>query len=555
MDKHKEWPSLISQARRAANAAEQLSALRHCAALPMHHHQVLTEYHDVLLFTCAYAYSGEVYLLAKQELQRISGILKGHLVSRRWQEKLTGSGLPYTTIHCQYSADLLDWLLETFPGKVVPFMAESSNEMILQLCQAALPGVEFHDTTQGGLNTWNRIRSLSGHYRNAAALKWLLQLFNQQTWSPVLKDHLFDSLRIFIRWNILNDQYSRSWLRIPVQTYHYRGNEKKQVNSLSVIRKSVGQPLAINAAEKSDLVSAARVILALYYRETDPVTYADPDETYLYDMGNGLQILLTGMKKERRLSIESYVGFMAFINGIPASYGGGWMFGSRCKIGINIFPPFRGGASAQLFCQVMRLYFQVYHARCFVVKPYQFGKGNPEGLKSGAFWFYYKLGFRPVNPAIKKAADAEWKKITADKKYRTPVNVLKSFTACNKEWEPLRTPILFFDADKVSMAITHMIRKRFAGNREKAIIVCMQELVAFTAVKKSGHLSPHELKIWQNWSLLFAILPGTAAWNKLQRKLWLELLELKANGKEKDFVLALQQHSAFWESLKILIPG
>ena len=76
----------------------------------------------------------------------------------------------------------------------------------------------------------------------------------------------------------------------------------------------------------------------------------------------------------------------------------------------------------------MRLYYQVYHVRRFVVKPYQFGKRNPEGLKSGAFWFYYKLGFRPVREDIRKISGLEWNKIKSDTKYRTPISVLKRLT-------------------------------------------------------------------------------------------------------------------------------
>ena len=34
----------------------------------------------------------------------------------------------------------------------------------------------------------------------------------------------------------------------------------------------------------------------------------------------------------------------------------------------------------------------------FVVEPSQFGGTNKEGLLSGAFWFYYRLGFRPIDP-------------------------------------------------------------------------------------------------------------------------------------------------------------
>lgn len=106
---------------------------------------------------------------------------------------------------------------------------------------------------------------------------------------------------------------------------------------------------------------------------------------------------------------------MAFKNGIPVSYGGGWILGTSCKIGVNIYPAFRKGESAWMFCQVLRLYHQNFKVSYFYVNPYQFGKGNPEGLKSGAFWFYYRLGFRPVQTDINVLSKTEWKKINTDK--------------------------------------------------------------------------------------------------------------------------------------------
>ena len=36
----------------------------------------------------------------------------------------------------------------------------------------------------------------------------------------------------------------------------------------------------------------------------------------------------------------------------------------------------------------------------FAIYPYQLGHENDEGLQSGAWWFYYKLGFRPREPSI-----------------------------------------------------------------------------------------------------------------------------------------------------------
>ena len=37
----------------------------------------------------------------------------------------------------------------------------------------------------------------------------------------------------------------------------------------------------------------------------------------------------------------------------------------------------------------------------FAIDPYQLGHHNAEGLSSGAWWFYYKLGFRPIDPAAR----------------------------------------------------------------------------------------------------------------------------------------------------------
>jgi hypothetical protein len=340
---------------------------------------------------------------------------------------------------------------------------------------------------------------------------------------------------------------------LPVQSVYFRRRLKYKTASLTILETPVKKPLSLSIAEKEKIISVLRSSLAFHARETDPVSFADTGETFLYEMGEGIQIVLTGMIKERRLALESYIGYMAFKNGIPVSYGGGWIWGHRCKIGINIYPPFRGGDSDTLFCQIMRLYFQVYHVRRFVVKPYQFGKGNPEGLKSGAFWFYYKLGFRPVNAEIRKLADLEWDKIKSGNKYRTPVSLLKKFTACNKEWEPEITHHSFFDADKISIAITEMIKRRFEGDRKIAIEKSMLELKRFLRLKRLPHITPVEKKVWHNWCLLFVCLPGTDSWNATDRKKFHQILETKSKGHEIDFIHQLQEHKYFWVSIEAML--
>jgi len=50
-------------------------------------------------------------------------------------------------------------------------------------------------------------------------------------------------------------------------------------------------------------------------------------------------------------------------------------------------------------------------ASSFSIEPYQLGKGNDEGIETGAWWFYYKLGFRPRAAAALRIARTELARI------------------------------------------------------------------------------------------------------------------------------------------------
>ena len=64
-------------------------------------------------------------------------------------------------------------------------------------------------------------------------------------------------------------------------------------------------------------------------------------------------------------------------------------------------------------------------ATAFTLDPYQIGHENEEGIESGAFWFYRKLGFRSMRPELVTLAEKEEKKIATLKGYRTPARTLR----------------------------------------------------------------------------------------------------------------------------------
>jgi len=176
------------------------------------------------------------------------------------------------------------------------------------------------------------------------------------------------------------------------------------------------------------LVDVARATLALLARETDPVTWPAIDGVRWFDLGRGMTIALYPMHPARRFALDSHVGFLLFKNSLPVAYGGGWPFLGNCRIGVNVFPAYRGGESALLFCQVLRTYAQRYGVARFIVEPYQFGAGNREGLQSGALWFYWRLGFRPVDPKAAVLGAAEFARMAADRSYRPPLTTMRKLT-------------------------------------------------------------------------------------------------------------------------------
>ena len=345
--KEKLTTETVQLLRKEKKATIQLKLLKLCSRQYPVTVRILKEYHDALLFICAFPLNQKNWQLAKDELKRLAIIIKNDFQKPIQQHALSGSGLPFTNIQSQYSAAIVQWLLTNFTEKIKPVEAIAEKEISKEFFHAIMPRAEFKHTTQGEWNIWKRIQLLSGEYYNTAALKWLLHLLNSQIFSPQLKEQLYNSLKIFVQWNLTDDLYSRSFLSYPVKQIVYADKEKK--NRITFTQSKGIKKIPLNESEKNKLISIARASLALLYRETDPVTYAAVEETSYFEMEGGISVLLTGMEKEHQLSLDSYVGYLVFKNGIPVAYGGGWMFGFRCKIGVNIFPAFRGSESAFIF--------------------------------------------------------------------------------------------------------------------------------------------------------------------------------------------------------------
>src|SRR5262249_39448671 len=113
---------------------------------------------------------------------------------------------------------------------------------------------------------------------------------------------------------------------------------------------------------------------------------------------------------------------------------------------------------------------RVTGATCFSIDPYQLGFNNDEAIESGAFWFYRKLGFRPVRRDIAALVEREEKKIAADREYRTTMRTLRRLSVAPAIYEVPGSPKGNWDHFRirnVGLAIARRMSQTFDGDLQR----------------------------------------------------------------------------------------
>ena len=175
----------------------------------------------------------------------------------------------------------------------------------------------------------------------------------------------------------------------------------------------------LSRREGEEVLDMVRDALTVRYRELYGTTRGDPESVVEADVGRGVHIFLWGLPPDRRLPLRAYHAGITFKNGVPINYIEGISLFEWMEVGFNTFYAFRDGETAWIYSKVLHLLHQLTNVTCFSVYPYQLGDQNEEAIKSGAFWFYRKLGFRPGHPELLAMTQREETRIAGDPAHRT----------------------------------------------------------------------------------------------------------------------------------------
>jgi hypothetical protein len=244
------------------------------------------------------------------------------------------------------------------------------------------------------------------------------------------------------------------------------------------------------------------------------------------------------MVPERRHPVDSYMGYVVFKNGLPVAYAGSWILFDSGRIGLNVFPDYRGGETRYIFEQVLQLHVNVYHLKRFSVDPYQVGKDNSDGIYSGAFWVYYHAGFRPIVNKQRGLAATEDAKIKATKKYRSPAGTLKILAESRLQLI-INANAFRFDATDMSRAFAGIIKNKYDGDRMRATKEAALKLARILQIK--NYRAANMYYVLQNWAIFLLCKQKELAHNPSLKKTLKTLFTLKATGSEAAYIKVLQR--------------
>ncbi len=508
--------------------------------------------HEQLLFLLTYPDDKQVLKLAQIALAGLTKYLNflANSDPKKFHSKFRSSGIAHSVVGWNPSYDACCWLLKNFSADVNLVWSDEFSEKLGPFITAFADALEQDGLVDNRFDVkdWLMMASGSKDGLDGKDLLWLMRHFKNLKCDAKTKDLLFETLAIEINLKLNAATLSRTGNKLKIKKPFFQSETLlKSFDPVIKINEPLKSLREIKGALRKTILNSSKAVLAARERETDPVIYAQ--KIYLAEVERGLDVYLFMMDKDHRLPVENYAGFVAYRNGVPIGYGGGWMFIERCEIGVNIFETFRGGENNLIFTNIMRVYNQVFGVSKFVVPPYQFGEDNEEGLQSGAFWFYYKLGYRPADKNIRVLADKEWKKIISKKGYRSTLSTLKKFTECPVEFTHKKSQF-HFEPKQMSVAITNYVAKKFIGNNTLANEWSLSILKSFAGAETYAKWPTIEKHTFNYLSLLVASHPSPLTYFTISEQQSIIALLRKKGSDELSFSKALKQEVKLLKAMK-----
>ncbi|MEO6708210.1 MAG: hypothetical protein ABI054_04555 [Planctomycetota bacterium] len=504
--------------------------------------QVL-ELHESLLFLRAYPDDAALLERVERELARF----ERRADLRRHREELASSGIAGTPIDYPFFPATAAWLVGRFGKRVTidwdwfdhePLLIE---RMPLFALWGETPALDELDLT--ARQWFQRMKS-----PRESDAEFFVRRVQALPVDSFVRERFCEELDVPMRlaWGPGGPSRTHAKSPVPKIAFQTKPLQRPRPDLRREVHVPPLQVHEVSLREGARLVALAREAMVTRSRDLDAFMHGDPRDVRLVDCGENLQFACIGVKPERRLLLESVYGFLTLKNGVPIGYVLCSALMASSEIAYNVFDTYRGAQAAHVYSRALAMVRALFGADTFTIYPYQLGYENDEGLKSGAWWFYQKLGFRSRERGVLRSMDRELGRMVRDPAHRSSRATLKKVVPYNVylDLEAPRDDVIgIFPLAKVGESITRLLARRFGSDRERATRELSAEARSLLGSPPWKDLSPEERQACERWAPLVFCLEGVETWTAAERRALFEVMRAKGGRRESDFVARFDAHA------------
>jgi hypothetical protein len=517
----------------------------------------LVRFHEILLFLSAYPQSARVRRLAESLLKsfdkRVAALSEANAdLSHMDHPEL--SGIAGRSVTDTFTYPIVRWLVERDPNRVALDWEWFEDEYRLaESWPRFMPLLEEDAFVEANVpyKSWLRAASAGSN----SDLVWLVQRFESLAKSPGRSEkemaELFNGQKLYARWTPPY-RASRTGMRIPAPKIFYHREPLIQRSDVSLkdeLEKPSEPLIRLSLQQGEAILDMAREASTVRYRELHGFTHGDPDSVFKTNIGRGVDVFIMGVPPNRRLPLRAYHAALIFKNGVPVGYFEGISLFERMESGFNLYYTFRAGETAWLYARTLNIFRHLCGVTAFSLDPYQIGYENEEGIESGAFWFYRKLGFRPTNPDVMKLVLNEEKKMAARPGYRTSAQTLRKLAQGSMIFELDRTPDKSgpgdwdrFQVRNMGLAVTRLMAERFAGDAKRFRAAALEGLMRELG-QNANDWQAAKLPVLSDFAVALSLVEDLTQWNEVEKEALVKIIRAKATSDESRYLKLMQKHA------------
>ncbi len=495
--------------------------------------------HDTLNFMRAYPDNARILRQTTELVPRLRENAKA--------ATLRNTGFPGSSNSHPYSYAVLQRMVRLFPGCLEIDWNEVEETRSLEETLSLLVTLGENqglEDTRLTLQEW-----LEGCKANdeQTGLELVLEMLDYSMFSPRAQTSLFEICELPVVYHLRLPGSGRCEVVFPPARLHYQKRDirRERFDLTRRILAPIGKISTMSRAHGRKLIDISLAALCSRNLEIYPLTNANPRDVTVADCGRGLQVVLVGVLPEFRSVLESLFFFLILKNGVPIAYGPAGVFLGCCEMGINLFPEFRGGEIRYLYAEFMRVLHHVLGVHYFFLTPYGMGEDNEDAIRSGAFWFYRKLGFKTTNPEVEALAQVEEAKMKAESSYRSNTRTLRRLAQTEAVLDFSHGSCKPTDFGKLGLLQSRYITQRFRGDRRRA------EAHSAAAVAKLLGIS-HEGRALRSLAPMLYMIPTLRAWSAEDKAHLAEIIRAKDSRSEIRATRLFSRHSTFRAAIAAL---